>query len=125
MYITSSELRIAMNNNYAKLKVCTSPFGRPIFPVSLSEQLDITWLTIGAIVVFFECALVQNLQAERTGEVLRVELLAHRTDATFLYRLLACLTHLVLGHVVMVLAEWLTVVLKVVPFWKGHMTLLQ
>ena len=91
----------------------------------LAKQLDVAWLTIGTIVVLLECALVQHLKAERACEMLRVEFLAHRTDAALLYRLLARLAHLVLGDIVVILTVRLPVVLKVVAPWKGHMTLLQ
>ena len=57
--------------------------------------------------------------------MLRVEFLAHGTDTALLDRLLACLTHLILGDVIVVLTIRLSAVLKVVTFWKCHMAFLQ
>ena len=92
---------------------------------TIAEQLGITRLAIRTIVVFLESALVQHLQTKCTGEMLRMKFLAHSADAALLDRLLARLAHLVLGNVVMVLAVRLSTVLKVISFWKCHMTLLQ
>ena len=106
-----------MLKEYYVVLCMTAPF--------LAEQFDITWLTVGTIIVFLEGALVQHLQTKCTGEMLWVKFLAHGADTALLYRLLACLAHLVLGNVIVVLTIWLTIVLKVVSFGKRHMTFLQ
>ncbi len=49
--------------------------------VSLSEELDVAGLAVGIVAVLLEGALVEQLEAEGAGEVLRVPLLAHCCDA--------------------------------------------
>ena len=58
----------------------------------LTKQLHEAGMTVWPVILFFERALVQLLQAEGTDEVLRVELLAHRRDAAARNRLLAART---------------------------------
>lgn len=55
----------------------------------LAEQLDEAAVAVGLVVLFFEGAFVELLQAEGADKVLRVELLGHGRDAASCYGLLA------------------------------------
>ena len=52
----------------------------------LSEELDIAGVTVRVLTVLLEGALVEQLEAKGTVEVLWVPLLAHSSDALAYYR---------------------------------------
>lgn len=49
--------------------------------VSLSEELDVAGLAVRVVTMLLEGPLVEQLEAEGTGEVFWVPFLAHRCDA--------------------------------------------
>ena len=51
----------------------------------LPEELDVAGLTVRVVTVFLEGALVEEFEAEGTGEVFRVPLAAHGSN-TLAYR---------------------------------------
>ena len=46
-----------------------------------AKELDVAWLTVGIVAMLFECAFVEQFEAEGTGEVLWVPLATHCSDA--------------------------------------------
>ena len=46
-----------------------------------SEELDVAGMAVGVLTMLLEGALVEQLEAEGTVEVLRVPLLSHGSDA--------------------------------------------
>ena len=90
-----------------------------------SEELDEARLAVGVVAMFLESPLVEQLEAEGAGEVVRVELLAHGRHA------LAGDGFLTLGAegaplgVVVDLTVRLTVMVVIVATRKRHATHLQ
>jgi hypothetical protein len=88
----------------------------------LAEQFDVAGLAVGVVAVLLERAFVEELEAEGTGEVLRVPLLPHCCYTLASDRLLAGGTEGTTGGMVVDLAVRLSLVVEIVPSRKRHST---
>lgn len=79
-------------------------------------------MAVRVLTMLLEGALVEQLEAEGTVEVLRVPLLAHSSDAFASDWFLAAVAESSPGGMVVDFTVGLTLVLKVVPPWKGNST---
>ena len=90
----------------------------------LAEELDEAALAVGLVILLFEGALVELLEAEGKDKVLRVELLGHCCDAAACDGLLAARAEGPAALMVVALAVGLALVLKEAPIYKGGEALL-
>lgn len=90
---------------------------------ALTEQLDEAAVAVRFVVLFFEGAFVELLQAEGADEVLRVELLGHGGDAASRDGFLAAGAEGAAALVVVHFTVRLTVVLEEAPIHKRGETL--
>ena len=90
----------------------------------LSKELDIAGLAVGVVTVLLERALVEQFEAEGASEVFWMPLLAHGGYGFSRDGLLAAGAESAAGGVVVDLAVWLTLVVKVVPTGERHSTYL-
>ncbi len=88
----------------------------------LPKELDVARLAIRVVAMLLEGTLVQQLEAEGTGEVLGVPLLAHGCDGFARDRLLTAGAKGATGGVVVDLAVGFSLVVVVVPTGERHVT---
>lgn len=92
---------------------------------SLTEEFDKTAMAVGLVVLLFEGALVELLQAEGAHKVLWVELLAHGCDAAAGDGLLAATAKRASALVIVRLAVRLTLVVKEASIYERREALLE
>lgn len=80
--------------------------------VSSTKEFDEAGVAVGLVLLLFEAAFAQGLQAEVTHEVVWVEFGPHGGDAAAQDRLLAGLTHTTTGLVVVGLTQGVALVFK-------------
>lgn len=94
------------------------------YPVSLTKEFDEAGVAVWFVLLLFEAALAQGLQAEVTHQVVGVEFSPHGGDTAAQDGLLAGLTHAAAGLMVMGLTQWLSLVFKEAAIDEGAVALL-